>query len=112
MKLYVTCSSCHKDIKLDKKANTKFEFERHYGDNIEITCPYCGTSNTRHVNRTFAKPEFYWIGISIIASIGLSLILTLFFGGFALLFISVPGFFFLGQQKSINAYNRGMIPRR
>lgn len=112
MKLYVTCSSCHKDIKLNQKANTKFEFERNYSDSIEVTCPKCGTSNTRHVNRTFAKPGFYWIGISLIASIVISLILSFFFGGFALLFISIPGVLFLGQKKSINAYNQGMIPRR
>jgi len=112
MKLYVTCSSCHKDIRLNKKANTKFEFERNHGDTIEITCPHCGTSNTRHVNRTFAKPNLSWIGIGLIASIVISLVLTLFLGGFALFFISAPGILFLGQQKSINAYNRGMVPRR
>ena len=111
MKLYITCSSCHKDIKLDKKANTKFEFERKFGKNIEIACPHCGASNTKHVNRTFAKPQWYWIGISLVGSLVLSLILVLYLGIFGFLFISLPGVMAIGQQKSINAYNRGMIPR-
>jgi endogenous inhibitor of DNA gyrase (YacG/DUF329 family) len=112
MKLFVTCSSCYKDIKLKQKANTKFKFEREYGEEIEVKCPHCGTSNTRHVNRVFAKPEWYWFLVSFIISIVLSLILIFIIGGIALVFISLPGFIAFGEQKSINAFNRGMIVRR
>ena len=112
MTLYITCSSCHKDINLHKKAKTKFEFERHFGSLIEIGCSFCGASNTRHVNRTFAKPGLYTLGLGVAISLGISSILSFFMGGISFVCIAAPGIFYLGQQKSINAYNRGMIPRK
>lgn len=41
MKLNITCSSCYKDIKLKQYATKKFEFEREYGEEIEVSCTHC-----------------------------------------------------------------------
>jgi len=112
MKLYTTCSSCYKDIKLTQKATTKFEFERDFGDEFETLCKHCGTSNTKHVNRIFAKPEWFWVFVSFGISVLLSIIFFFIIGGIGIVFISVPVLMTFGQQKSIKAFNRSMIPRR
>ncbi len=112
MKLYTTCSSCYKNIKLKQKATTKFEFQRNFGEEIELNCNHCGTSNTKHVNRIFAKSEWFWVLISFGISVLLSILLFFIIGGIGIVFISVPVLITFGQQKSINAFNRSMIPRR
>jgi hypothetical protein len=112
MKLYITCSSCYKDIKIKQKATTKFEFERKFGEELEVNCKHCGTSNTKHVNRVFAKAEWFWVLISFGISVLLSLLLIFIIGGIGIVFITVPVLITFGQQKSINAFNRSMIPRR
>lgn len=112
MKLYIICSSCYKDIKIKQKATTKFEFEREFGDEVEILCKHCGTSNTKHVNRIFAKAEWFWVLASFGISVFVSLILMFSFGGFGLFVLFAPAAVVFGQQKSINAFNRSMIPRR
>ena len=112
MNLYVSCSSCHKDIKLEQKAKTKTEFKSNFGDTIEIRCPYCGTSNSIHVNSTFAKLDkslYLIIGLLCVLT---SIILTFAFSGFFLFIFFGPGILFFGEQKNINAYNQGMIPGR
>lgn len=112
MKLYITCSSCYKDIKIKQKATTKFELERKYSEEIEVMCTHCGTSNTRHVNRVFAKIEWFYLIAGFAISVLLSIILTFMIGGIALLFLTAPGVLIFGQQKSVNAFNRSMVVRK
>jgi len=97
MKLYTTCSSCYTDIKLTQKATTKFEFERKYGEEIELSCRKCGTSNTKHVNRIFAKPEWFWVFVSFGISVFASIALTFAFGGIGLLVLFSPAAVVFGQ---------------
>ncbi|MBS3738001.1 MAG: hypothetical protein KGY51_03260 [Psychroflexus sp.] len=111
MKLYTTCSSCYKDIKLTQKATTKFEFERKYGEEIELSCRKCDTSNTKHVNRIFAKTEWFWVLLSFGISVFVSLILIFSFGGFGFFVLFAPAAVVFGQQKSISAFNRSKVPR-
>jgi hypothetical protein len=112
MKLFATCSSCYKEIPLKQKATIKFEFERKFGEEIEVLCKYCGTSNTKHVNRIFAKTAWYWVILSAAISIFGSIVMFFVFGSYGLFILFAPAAVVFGQHKSINAFNRSMVVRR